>query len=101
MHPELMPLFGVSRHGSGASVGLEPVGVVVNSRSTVPCGGLFMPESVSVTVTVQVAGVLAGVEAGQSTTVEVVRAVTLIVSVPELAACTEAGAGPELPVIVS
>jgi hypothetical protein len=83
----------VSVQGSGATTAVEPAGWAVIVKSTVPWGGLLVPESVSVTVTVQVAGLLAGVEAGQSTTVEVERAVTVIVSVPELAAWTEAGAG--------
>jgi hypothetical protein len=48
---------------------------------------------VSVTRTVQVAGLLAGVVAGQTTVVEVLRAVTVIVSPPVLVAWTEAGAG--------
>jgi hypothetical protein len=74
-------------------VGVEPAGWAVNSRSTVPWGALLVPPSVSVTVTVQLAGLLAGVEAGQSSVVEVVRAMTVIVSLPELAAWTEPAAG--------
>src|SRR5688572_22450526 len=84
---------GVRVEGWGATVASEPAGWAVMSKSTVPWGGLLVPVSVSVTVTVQVAGLLAGVVAGQSTTVEVERAVTVIVSAPLLAAWTEVAAG--------
>jgi hypothetical protein len=66
----------------------------------VPAGTLFVPVSVSVTVTVQVAALLAGVEAGQSSVVDVVRATTAIVSLPELPEWIEVGAGSYVPVIV-
>jgi hypothetical protein len=56
--------------------------------------------AVSVTVTVQVAGVLAGVAVGQLTVVAVVRATTSIVSLSLLVACTEAAAGSYVPSIV-
>src|SRR3989454_3692355 len=62
-------------------------------RSTMPRGALLGALSVSATVTVQERGLLAGVEAGQSSVVEVVRAVTMTVSLPLLVACTEVGAG--------
>jgi hypothetical protein len=59
---------------------------------TVPAGAVRGAVSVSVTVAVQVVGSPArSVPGVQSTVVEVVRAVTLIVSVPKLAACTETG----------
>ena len=77
----------------GTTVAVEPVGCEVMAKLTVPCGGLFDPGAVSVTVTVQVAGLFAGVDAGQSRTVDVARAMTLIVALPVLAACTESGAG--------
>jgi hypothetical protein len=94
MQLELSPSpFGMSAQGSGVMVGVESAGWSVTSKSTVPWGGLFVPLSVSVTVTVQVAGALAGVEVGQSTVVEVLRAVTVIVSVPVLEAWIESGAG--------
>ena len=57
------------------TVALEPPGWLVTSRSTLPRGVLRGAVSVSRTVTVQVAGELAGVEAGQTSVVEVVRAV--------------------------
>src|SRR3989442_14887773 len=57
------------------------------------CGAVLVPESVSATLTVQVAGLLAGVESGQSSVVEVERAVTVIVSLPLLAAWMEVGVG--------
>ena len=94
MQLELVPLrLAVRTQGSGVTVGVEPAGCAVNVKSTSPRGGLLGAVSVSRTVTVQLAGVLAGVEAGQSTVVEVLRAVTEIVSEPLLVACTEAGAG--------
>ncbi len=55
-------------------VGVEPAGWLVKLKPTVPAGALFVPEAVSVTVTVQLAGLFAGVEAGQSSVVEVERA---------------------------
>ena len=82
-----------SAHGSGARVAVEPAGWLVIAKSTVPCGGLLVPGAVSVTVTVQVAGAFAGVDAGQSSVVEVARAVTLIVALPLLVPWTESGAG--------
>ena len=83
----------VSVQGLGSTVAVEPAGWLVMAKSTVPCGGLFDPGAVSVTVTVQVAGAFAGVDAGQSSVVAVVRAVTAIVSLLLLVACTESGAG--------
>src|SRR5437867_3842164 len=80
---ELTPsALAVSRHG--VTLGLEPAGWLVKLKLTVPCGAVFVPESVSATLTVQVAGLLAGVESGQSSVVEVVRAVTVSVKVPAL-----------------
>src|SRR3989441_1146404 len=49
-----------------------------------PRGALLGALSVSAAVTVQERGLLAGVEAGQSSVVEVVRAVTMTVSLPLL-----------------
>jgi hypothetical protein len=82
------------------TVAVEPSGWAVTSASTLPWGGLLVPAAVSVTVTVQVAGALAGVEVGQSTVVEVLRAMTVIVSVPVLEAWIESGAGWYVAVIV-
>ena len=97
---ELDGPLGASVHGSGVTVAVEPDGWLVKLKSTVPSGALFVPESVSVTVTVQLAGTLACVEAGQAIVVEVERATTAIVSVPELAAWMEVGAGSYVPRIV-
>ena len=83
----------VSVQGLGSTVAVEPVGCEVIMTSTVPCGGLFVPGAVSVTVTVQVVGLLAGVETGQLRTVDVARAVTPIVALPLLPPWTESGAG--------
>ena len=82
-----------SVQGLGTTVAVEPVGWEVMEKLTLPCGGLFVPGAVSVTVTVHVAGLFAGVDAGQSSVVDVARAVTLIVALPLLAPCTESGAG--------
>ena len=79
--------------GLGSTVAVEPAGWLVMPKSTVPCGGLFVPGAVSVTVTVQVAGLFAGVDAGQSSVVDVARAVTLIVALALLVLWTESGAG--------
>src|SRR2546426_488193 len=84
---------GVSVQGLGATAELEPDGLVETTKLTMPRGALLGALSVSATVTVQERGLLAGVEAGQSSVVEVVRAVTMTVSLPLLVACTEVGAG--------
>src|SRR2546428_2314751 len=67
---------------------------------TMPRGALLGALSVSATVTVQERGLLAGVEAGQSSVVEVVRSLTVAVALPLLVAGTGAGAGVEVAVIV-
>jgi len=79
--------------GLGTTVAVEPAGWPVTAKLTVPCGGLWVPGAVSVTVTVQVAGAFAGVDAGQSSVVAVVRAITVIVALPLLEPWTESGAG--------
>src|SRR5688572_28950833 len=65
---------GPSTHGLGVMLTLDPAGWLVNVKPAVPAGGVFVPLAVSVTVTVQVAGAFAGVEAGQLSTVAVERA---------------------------
>lgn len=65
---------GPRMHGSGVMLALDPAGWLVNVKLTVPAGGVFAPLAVSVTVTVQVTGEFAGVEAGQLSSVEVERA---------------------------
>src|SRR5439155_6978534 len=82
----------VGEQGRGARPAHAPRRCADLVKSTAPWGGLLGAVSVSLTVTVQVAGVLAGVEAGQSTLVEVERAVTVIVSLPLLSAGAQAGA---------
>jgi hypothetical protein len=91
---------GASVHGFGTTVGIEPAGWLVNVKPTVPCGGLFVPPETSVTVIVHDAGAFAGVDAGQLTAVEVARAVTAIVSLPELPLWADTGAGAYVAVIV-
>ena len=84
---------GTRTHGSMVTLASDPAGWLVKLKSTVPLGALFVPVAVSVTVTVQLAGLFAGVDDGQSRTVDVLRAVTVIVSVPVLPLCGEPGAG--------
>jgi len=84
---------GTSTHGSGVTVATDPAGWLVKVKSTVPIGALLVPLAVSVTVTVQLAGLFAAVDGGQSRTVDVPRAVTVIVSEPVLPLCGEPGAG--------
>src|SRR2546428_13382939 len=61
----------VSVQGLGATAELEPDGLVETTKLTMPRGALLGALSVSATVTVQERGLLAGVEAGQSSVVEV------------------------------
>jgi len=84
---------GVSTHGSGVTPATDPAGWFVKLKVTSPEGAPLVPLAVSVTVTVQLAGLFAGVDVGQSSVVEVSRAVTVIVSTPVLAACTDPSAG--------
>ena len=84
---------GVSAHGSEVTLASDPAGWLVKVKSTVPEGALFVALAVSVTVTVQLAGLFAAVDDGQSRAVDVPRAVTVIASVPVLPLCGEPGAG--------
>lgn len=77
----------------GVTVAVESSGWLVKVNSTVPVGGLLVPLAVSVTVTTQVAGLFAGVDIGQASAVDVVRAMTLIVSPPELVVWSVPGIG--------
>ena len=86
-------VLGVGVHGLGVTLDAEPAGPPLTVKLTAPAGGLFVPLAMSVTVTVQVAGLLAGVEGGQSTVVVVVRAITCTVSEPLLPAWIEPAAG--------
>src|SRR5438552_15849092 len=76
----------VGARAQGVTLEVEPAGPPVIMKLTVPTGGLFVPLAVSSTVTVQVSGLLAGVDAGQSSVVDVVRVMTCTVSVPLLPA---------------
>ena len=88
----VLALLGTSVHGLGVIVEVDPAGPLT-LKPTVPSGALLVPLAVSVTVTVHVAGLLAGVEGGQSTVVVVVRAITCTVSEPLLPAWIEPAAG--------
>src|SRR3989454_7421862 len=77
---EVVP--GVSVQGLGATAELEPVGQVEAGKLTLKVSGVQGCLLATATVTVQERGLLAGVEAGQSSVVEVVRAVTMTVSLP-------------------
>src|SRR5258705_450055 len=65
-----------------------------------PRGALLGALSVSATVTVQERGLLAGVEAGQSSVVEVVRLRGVVVAVGELLGVLGSEVDAELPVAV-
>src|SRR2546425_8620636 len=82
----LLALAGVRVQGLGVTLEVEPAGLPLMMKPTVPSGALLGPLSVSATVTVQERGLLAGVEAGQSSVVEVVRLPTVVVAVAELLA---------------
>jgi len=69
----------------GASVQLAGAKVPLFEKLTVPVGVLFVPVSVSLTVAVQLVGLLTGTLVGvQETEVEVVRLVTVTLVWPEL-----------------
>ena len=87
-----LALLGVREQGFGVTVPFEPAGPLM-VKPTVPWGGLVVPLAVSTTVTVHVAGLLAGVEGGQSSMVDVVRVMTRTVSVPLLPEWNEPAAG--------
>ena len=74
----------VGARAQGVTLEVEPAGPPVIMKLTVPTGGLFVPLAVSSTVTVQLSRLLAGVDAGQSSVVDVVRVMTATVSVPLL-----------------
>lgn len=95
-----LPLLGARVQGLGVMLELEPAGPPVVVKPTLPSGELFVPLATSVTVTVHIAGLLAGVDAGQSTVVVVVRAMTCTVSEPLLAAWIDPAAGVYVPVMV-
>ena len=74
----------VGPRAQGVTLAVEPAGPPLIVKLTVPTGGLFVPLAVSCTVTVQLSGLLAGVDAGQSNVVCVDRAMTWTISVPLL-----------------
>ena len=83
----------VGARAQGVTLEVEPAGPPLIMKLTVPTGGLFVPLAVSSTVTVQLSGLLAGVDAGQSSVVCVDRAMTWTISVPLLPAWTDPAAG--------
>jgi hypothetical protein len=99
VHVLVLVLLGVSVQGFGVIADVEPAGPLM-VKPTVPSGALFVPLAVSVTVTVHVSGLLAGVDGGQSTVVVVVRVMTSTVSDPLLPAWMEPAAGLYAPVMV-
>ena len=74
----------VGARAQGVTLEVDPAGPPLTVKPTVPEGALLVPLAVSSTVTVQVSGLLAGVDAGQSSVVDVVRVMTATVSVPLL-----------------
>ena len=74
----------VGPRAQGVTLEVEPAGPPLIVKLTVPTGGLFVPLAVSCTVTVQLSGLFAGVEGGQSNVVCVDRAMTWTISVPLL-----------------
>jgi hypothetical protein len=89
----LLVLVAVKAQGFGVTLLLEPVGPPLIVKLTVPTGALFVPLAVSVTVTVHIAGLLAGVDDGQSSVVDVVRRMTSTVSLPLLPAWIDPAIG--------
>ena len=89
--PLLLGVDGTNVHGFGVTLAVEPAGLIV--KPTVPTGALLSPVAVSVTVTVQLAGLFGGVEGAHSIFVVVVRRPTTTVSVPLLPAWIVPGAG--------
>src|SRR2546426_451688 len=66
----------------GLTVAVDPDGWLVKLKSNEPAGGVLAPLAVVLPLPVQPSGLLAGVVAGQSSTVLVERVVTLTVSLP-------------------
>ena len=83
----------VGPRAQGVTLAVEPAGPPLIVKLTVPTGALFVPLAVSCTVTVQLSGLFAGVEGGQSNVVCVDRAMTWTISVPLLPAWIESAAG--------
>jgi hypothetical protein len=104
-HELLLLVLAVRVQGFGSTRELESEGLM--AKPTVPCGELLVPlVVVSVTVTVQLSGLLAGTWLeggdgfGQAIVVEVVRTSTTTVSVPLLPAWIVPGAGRYVAVMV-
>src|SRR5438552_1944358 len=83
----------VGARAQGVTLEVEPAGPPVIMKLTVPTGGLFVPLAVSSTVTVQLSGLLAGVDAGQSSVVGVGRAHVWTIVTRLLRVRTDAGTG--------
>src|SRR2546426_693272 len=82
-----------SVQGLGATAELEPDGLVETTKLTMPRGALLGAEPKCARLTSSELGISDAVLSLQSSVVEVVRAVTMTVSLPLLVACTEVGAG--------
>ena len=82
--PVVLGVDATNVHGFGVMLAVEPAGLIV--KPTVPSGALLSPAAVSVTVTVHMAGLFAGVDGGHSIIVEVVRAMTSMLVDPLLPA---------------
>jgi len=83
----------VGPRAQGVTLAVEPAGPPLIVKLTVLAGALLVPLAVSCTVTVQLSGLVAGVEGGQSNVVCVERAMTWTISVPLLPAWIESAAG--------
>src|SRR3989441_832859 len=94
--PPRSTLFPYTTLFRSATAELEPDGLVETTKLTMPRGALLGALSVSATVTVQERGLLAGVEAGQSSVVEVVRVPTVVVAVAVVVAGVGGGGGVEV-----
>src|SRR5438093_324476 len=83
----------VGARAQGVTLDVDPAGPPLTVKPTVPEGALLVPLAVSSTVTVQLRGLLAGVDGGQSNVVSVVRVLTSTVSAPLLPLWTVPAAG--------
>src|SRR2546428_6992108 len=80
----------------GLTVAVDPDGWLVKLKSTVPVGGVLVPLAVSLTVTVQPSGLLAGVVARSDGHTPVPRARSHLVCRPLLAESTDKAESPAL-----
>src|SRR2546422_533695 len=84
---------GVSVQGLGATAELEPDGLVETTKLTMPRGALLGALARKSTRMNSRHGYMSDAVFCLYSEVEVVRAVTMTVSLPLLVACTEVGAG--------